>query len=509
VTITTGTARLLASTAVAIAILASGCGSGPDRAAVRHGRSTTSQPAARSSDVPSVSAPEGVTKHARAQDPPSSASTTSAPQGVATGAPAAEEPDAPPGAAISPGEPAPSGSAAAAAGSQTVRAYGVRLSVPTDWPVYDVASDPARCVRADRHAVYLGNAGPSPSCPSVIVGRTETVQIEPLDARTRTGATFATTSSTINGVRVQLDPAVDTTHAVVAVLPDDGVVVTITFATDRGDADQILRSLARDASTPAVGGGGVESTGDVTCAALGCPNNPGLVYTGLGFDACSAPSTSQMSAWLASPFRSIGVYIGGANRGCSQPNLTSSWVATVLTQGWKLVPIYVGLQAPCATFSAAKIDPANAAAQGAAAATDAISRAAALSIGVQRPIYLDMEAYDNTNASCVTAVRAFVSGWAGQLHQGSYLAGFYSSAASGIADQSAIATNPAYDHLDAIWFAHWNNDPSLIEPTKAWLPDDLWTDHQRMHQYQGGHNETYGGVTINIDRDSVDAQVVG
>ncbi len=120
-----------------------------------------------------------------------------------------------------------------------------------------------------------------------------------------------------------------------------------------------------------------------------------------------------------------------------------------------------------------------------------------------------MEAYDNSNAGCVAAVRAFVSGWAGQLHQGGYLAGFYSSAASGIADQSAIATNPAYNHLDLIWFADWNNDPSVNEPTKAWLPDNLWTNHQRMHQYRGGQQETFGGVTINVDRNYVDAQVVG
>jgi hypothetical protein len=378
--------------------------------------------------------------------------------------------------------------------------------VPEDWPVYDLATDPQRCVRTDRHAVYLGNAGTSPDCPTQVVGRVETVQIEPLDERTRQGAVLATAPIEVNGVPVELDPAVDTTHAIVAVLPDDRVVVTITFESDRGVAEQILHSLERTA--PPIGPG-VEGSGEVSCAALGCPNNPGFVYTGLGFDACSAPTTSQMSAWLASPFRAIGIYIGGANRGCSQPNLTASWVATVLNQGWKLIPIYVGLQASCSTLSAAKIDPANAGAQGAAAAVDAMNRAAALGIGAQRPLFFDMEAYDNTNSSCVAAVRAFVSGWVGQLHQGAYLAGFYSSAASGIADQSAIAGNPAYNQLDFIWFAHWNNDPSVNEPNKSWLPDNLWANHQRIHQYQGGHQETYGGVTINIDRDSVDSQVVG
>jgi len=394
-------------------------------------------------------------------------------------------------------------------GSRFVAAYGVRLAVPADWPVYDLATDARRCVRADRHAVYLGHAGASPDCPTQIVGRVETVQIEPLDAGTQPGAVLATASSDINGVAVRLDPAADTTHAVVAVLPADRLVLTVTFKTDRGFAERILQSLEHVASSPGAGAGVQSQDAPVSCAALGCPGNPGVVYTGLGFDACAAPTVSQMSAWLASPFRSIGIYIGGANRGCSQPNLTASWVSTVLSQGWKLVPIYVGLQAPCTTLSAAKIDPATAGAQGAAAAVDAMNRAAALTIGAQRPLVLDMEAYNNTDAGCVAAVRAFVSGWAAQLHQGAYLAGFYSSAASGIADQSAIATNPAYNHLDMIWFAHWNNDPSVNEPTKAWLPDDLWTSHQRMHQYRGGQQETFGGVTINIDRDYVDAQVVG
>jgi hypothetical protein len=367
-------------------------------------------------------------------------------------------------------------------------------------------ADPGRCVRTDRHAVYVGNAGKDPDCPTDVVGRVETVQIEPQDVRTQQPAALATESTDVNGMPVQLDPAVDTTHAIVAVLSEDHVVVTITFESDRSRAEQILHTLERTAP-PA--GGNVQSEGDVSCAALGCPNNPGFVYTGLGFDACTAPSTSQMSAWLSSPFRAVGIYIGGANRGCSQPNLTLGWVQTVLNQGWKLIPIYVGLQAPCASISAAKIDPANAGAQGAAAAEDAINRAAALGIGGQRPLFFDMEAYDNTNSGCVAAVRAFVSGWVGRLHQGSYLAGFYSSAASGVADQSAIAGNPAYNQLDFMWFAHWNNDPSVNEPTKAWLPDHLWANHQRIHQYQGGHQETFAGVTINIDRDFVDSQVVG
>ena len=53
-----------------------------------------------------------------------------------------------------------------------------------------------------------------------------------------------------------------------------------------------------------------------------------------------------MSAWGASPYRAVGIYVGGANEACAQPNLSPSWVAQESAAGWVLLPIYVGLQAP-------------------------------------------------------------------------------------------------------------------------------------------------------------------
>ncbi|MGH3847493.1 MAG: glycoside hydrolase domain-containing protein, partial [Pseudonocardiaceae bacterium] len=91
----------------------------------------------------------------------------------------------------------------------------------------------------------------------------------------------------------------------------------------------------------------------------------GSVFTGLGFDACSAPSSKAMAAWEDSPYRGIGVYIGGANRACSQPNLTASWVAAQTAAGWHLIPTYVGLQAPTSSCSScAKLSSTQATAQG-------------------------------------------------------------------------------------------------------------------------------------------------
>ena len=37
----------------------------------------------------------------------------------------------------------------------------------------------------------------------------------------------------------------------------------------------------------------------------------------------------------------------------------------------------------------------------------------------------------------------------------------------------------------------------------------MWTDHQRIHQYRGGHLETYGGATIDIDNDQLNVDLGG
>lgn len=228
-------------------------------------------------------------------------------------------------------------------------------------------------------------------------------------------------------------------------------------------------------------------------------------YTGLGFDACTAPSRRSMSAWSSSPYRAIGVYIGGLNRGCSQPNLTASWVAEQTAAGWNLIPTYVGLQAPtssctsCATLSAA-----GAASQGIEAADDAVEQAGLVGIGAGSPIYYDMESYTRT-ASATNATLAFLGAWTTRLHALGYDSGVYSSSASGIADLvSRLGTS--YPQPDDIWFANWNGRANASDP---YVPASAWADHQRIHQYRGGHDETWGGVTINIDNNYVEGATAG
>ena len=73
-------------------------------------------------------------------------------------------------------------------------------------------------------------------------------------------------------------------------------------------------------------------------------------FTGYAFDACTAPAQEIMDAWrLESPYAGIGIYLGGSNRLCDQPELDADWVSTQQRQGWHLLPLWVGPQASCTT----------------------------------------------------------------------------------------------------------------------------------------------------------------
>jgi hypothetical protein len=230
-------------------------------------------------------------------------------------------------------------------------------------------------------------------------------------------------------------------------------------------------------------------------------------YTGLGFDACTAPSRRSMSAWAGSPYRAIGVYIGGLNRGCSQPNLTASWVAEQTAAGWSLIPTYVGLQAPtssCSSCAKLSTSTSTATTQGTEAATDAVAQARIAGIGEGSPIYFDMESYSRTS-SASNATLSFLAAWTARLHVLGYQSGVYSSGASGIADLAA-KYGSTYLSPDEIWFANWNGRASAA--SDPYVPATAWVGH-RIHQYNGGHDETYGGVTINIDNNYVEGATAG
>jgi hypothetical protein len=98
--------------------------------------------------------------------------------GVATGAAAAP---AAPAAASAGSYRASARPATWAAGIGPVKQIGFAgytLDVPAGWPVYQLAQDPSRCVRYDRHAVYLGRPGPAQQCPGHLAGRVATLTLE-------------------------------------------------------------------------------------------------------------------------------------------------------------------------------------------------------------------------------------------------------------------------------------------------------------------------------------------
>jgi hypothetical protein len=229
-------------------------------------------------------------------------------------------------------------------------------------------------------------------------------------------------------------------------------------------------------------------------------------FTGYAFDACNAPKISSLQAWLASPYRALGIYIGGVNRACQNDQITPEWTSAAVSAGWGLIPLYVGLQAPCVgQGGVSRISPALAASQGTAAADDADARATTVGLAAGSPIYFDMEAYALSSPTCTQAVQSFITAWVNELHALGHLAGIYGSASSTIRDMQALATTASAP--DEVWIANWNGNESVFGD--PYVSDALWTNHQRLHQYSGSHHETWGGVTLDIDSNYVDAAVVG
>lgn len=387
--------------------------------------------------------------------------------------------------------------ALAGTAGKVVRYRGYKVVVPASWPVYDLRADPDVCVRFNRHAVYLGRPSSAQHCPAHAVGRTEAILLEPLAARGARASASAGAALAAVGTREAQPPAGSSAQLVV---PRAGVLVTATWGSDPAAMERILsRPLARPNRASEARPPRGQAPQARAASAAG-----GGVYTGLGFDACSAPSAGSMSAWSKSPYRALGVYIGGTNMACSQPNLTAAWVSSETAAGWHLVPTYVGLQAPSNSCGCAAINPSRASAEGTAAAHDAVSRAGALGIGTGSPIYYDMEGYarGGTNTS---AVLAFLGAWTSTLHAAGYESGVYSNADSGISDLVAARTS-GYEEPDDIWIAEWNGEHNTATP---YVPSGEWSEHERLHQYSGAHNATYGGATINIDGDYLDGATAG
>ncbi|MFZ2502273.1 MAG: glycoside hydrolase domain-containing protein [Nocardioides sp.] len=241
-------------------------------------------------------------------------------------------------------------------------------------------------------------------------------------------------------------------------------------------------------------------------------------FTGYGFDQCLTPTQEKMDVWLEySPFLAVGIYISGDSRACrDQPNLTPTWVATQLQKGWRLLPITLGPQASCldrfpryADDEVIDDDPGvdgqyrNARLQGRAEAVKAVAAAQALGIVPGSTLWYDLEGFDDNQTDCRESALGFISGWSLRLRQLGYVSGVYSSAGSGIEmlDKARVERPGDFVLPEYLWIARWD---LLANTSTSYISEEGWNPHRRIKQYQGGHDETWGGVTINIDRNFLD-----
>jgi hypothetical protein len=117
------------------------------------------------------------------------------------------------------------------------------MQVPANWPVYDLTTQPSRCVRFDQHAVYLGHQGANASCPARLLGKTEAVQVEPLDSQSRASLVGIATSELVNGQMAAVQPSSDATRSIVASFSQLGIVITITYSQNPTVAQDVLQSV--------------------------------------------------------------------------------------------------------------------------------------------------------------------------------------------------------------------------------------------------------------------------
>jgi Domain of unknown function (DUF1906) len=378
-----------------------------------------------------------------------------------------------------PANPAPAKSVpATTAPAKTVTYLGHRFRVPASWPVISLSAHPRDCVRFDVHAIYLGTPGADQDCPaSGIAPRTEAVLVQPAGREVRGTGTYRNSAE----------------HEYVATDAAAGLTVTGTYGSAPGVITAILSSAGLlSGPVRAVSVSRAAAAVAASAAVDPVPANA-TNFTGEGFDPCTAPSSAVMSAWQAdSPYGAIGIYIGGSDEACAQPNLTASWVSSQYAAGWRFLPLYAGPQADAGQLT----DPAS---QAVSAADDAATQAASLGLPQGTVIYYDMESFSSSEES---AALEFMSGWTTELHADGYKSGLYSSSSTGVSDLVANFDSDAMP--DVIDDALWNGDANTTDPV---IPAGYWAYHQRVHQFSGGVTQTYGGDSINVDQDYLDVQV--
>jgi photosystem II stability/assembly factor-like uncharacterized protein len=277
-----------------------------------------------------------------------------------------------------------------------------------------------------------------------------------------------------------------------------------TGATALSAANSFVIQSEPNRSTGGPGGPSIQAVGGLT-----------RIFTGQGFDACFLPGMAGFQDWIAhSPYEAVNLYIGGSARysACTAP--TAAFVTQLSQQGWFFMPTWIGPQAACSGFaSRMSADPATAYNQGVHEANAALGAASNLGFtladGTGTVIYYDLEAFIG-DQTCKQAAQSFVSGWSHQLHITGNQAGLYSTA-SLLNNFAGISTVP-----DVVWaaaYSYSDYQQNIDTGSIPYLNPSYWTNpqgtaHQRMWQYTGGHDETWGTTPpVNIDSDAINSVV--
>lgn len=237
------------------------------------------------------------------------------------------------------------------------------------------------------------------------------------------------------------------------------------------------------------------------------PSSVVVVDNRQAFDICTLPTTEQMQTWWnGSPYDVFNIYLGGIAFACDENPLNPYWLDAVYRQGWRFILTWVGPQAPCTTFfHRMSANAATAYQQGRAEADLAADAAAQLGFLGGKIIYYDLEAYRDATSECRNAVDEFMRGWTVRLHELGAKTGAYGSPLYSYISDWADNNPP----LDDVWIAHWiyssyNPNATVWTP---YLDNSLWSSHQRLRQYAGGHSETWGGLSMTIDSNVLDGEV--
>jgi hypothetical protein len=260
------------------------------------------------------------------------------------------------------------------------------------------------------------------------------------------------------------------------------------------------KSLKTIQIKPAVGKSGAAAIHPLASPPNHVPYEVGIDQH-LGFDSTNVLSKDDMGIWWKdSPYYDVEIYLPDTSRKPplhnrhNDPSLLGkkglAWVDAVIGQGWGIIPIWFGLQAPCANdkFNTyINVDTKEAAKQGVEQADLAYDSATTLGLD-GRIVYFDIEPYSTSSPKCSAAVSAYVGAFVQEMHEkagGSV--GVYANVDAAPVDIYNTSPRP-----DDIWIANnsgrvtvWNlGEGKLGKTLSTKMTDDLWPNKQRMHQYR-------------------------